>query len=257
MSGIFADPKTDIIFKRIFGTKARKHLLIQLLDAMLQLKGDRRIKDLSFLSPEQVPEKAEMKLSIVDVKCKDERGIEYVVEMQVVHVGAFEQRVVYNASKAYAQDLPSGGQYADLDDVVAVTICDFTLWPDSAEPDSRNVPMLSHWHMQEQSSGTLGLPQIKYVFLELPKYDAGPHPQSMLDKWAHFFRETEDLDVIPPELAEEPFLEAFEVARRALFTAFETTAYERAKIAEQDARGAINRGREEGREEGELSALRG
>ncbi len=257
MSRVFADPKTDIIFKRIFGLEPRKHLLIQLLDSMLELEGDRRIEQLSFLSPEQVPDTAERKLSIVDVKCKDERGTEYVVEMQVVHAGAFEQRVVYNAAKAYSQDLPAGGRYQDLNDVVAVTICDFVLWPDSSE--SPAVPMLSRWHQQEQHGGALGLSQIQYVFLELPKYQAGRHPRSMLEKWAYFFRETETLEVIPAGLDEEPFREAFEVARRASFTPFERDAYDRAKIAEQDARGsqdlAHEKGREEGRKEGREEGL--
>jgi hypothetical protein len=29
----FADPKTDFVFKRIFGAEAHKHLLIELLNA--------------------------------------------------------------------------------------------------------------------------------------------------------------------------------------------------------------------------------
>ncbi len=256
MIAVFADPKTDIIFKRIFGQEPRKHLLIILLNSMLELEGDRRIRDLSFLSPEQVPDTAERKLSIVVVKCIDERQTEYVVEMQVIHSGAFEERVVYNASKAYSQDLPTGGRYQDLNDVVAVTICDFKLWADPHDPQAPRVPMLSRWHMQEQHGGAKGLPQVKYVFLELPKYSAGPHPRSMIDKWAFFFREAESLEVIPEELDEEPFREAFEVARRALFTGFELTAYERAKIAEQDARGALSLAHEKGIEKGRLAGTR-
>ena len=41
----FADPKTDFIFKRIFGTEPHKHLLIQLLNTLLELDEGRRIAE--------------------------------------------------------------------------------------------------------------------------------------------------------------------------------------------------------------------
>jgi len=264
MRPVFADPKTDFIFKRIFGSEPHKHLLIELLNTLLELEGDRRIRDLSYLAPEQMVPVAEMKLSIVDVKCVDQRDTEYVVEMQLFNVKGFEERVVYNASKAFVMQLRSSEDYRHLADVVGVTICDFELWSQPSEPDAPTVPMLSRWRMQEQHTGANGLGQVQYVFLELPKYEGGPHPQSVLDKWAYFFREAENLDVIPPELDEAPFREAFEVARMAGMSDAEYEAYERAKMAEQDARGALEkaeergeaRGRAQGLEEGQVKELR-
>ena len=46
MRPVFADPKTDLVFKRIFGGEAHKNLLIELLNALLQLDGAHRIADL-------------------------------------------------------------------------------------------------------------------------------------------------------------------------------------------------------------------
>jgi predicted transposase/invertase (TIGR01784 family) len=250
MRPVFADPKTDFIFKRIFGSEPHKHLLIQLLNTLLELEGDRRIIDLTYLAPEQMVPLPEMKLSIVDVKCVDERGTEYVVEMQLFNVKGFEERVVYNASKAFVMQLRSSEDYRHLADVVGVTICDFELWPEPTEPGAPAVPMLSRWRMQEQHTGAKRLGQVQYVFLELPKYEGGPHPRSFLDKWAYFFREAENLDVIPPELDEAPFREAFEVARMAGMTDAEYEAYERAKMAEQDARGALEKAEEKGEARG-------
>jgi predicted transposase/invertase (TIGR01784 family) len=246
MRPTFADPKTDFIFKRIFGSEPHKHLLIELLNTLLELEGSRRIRDLSYLPAEQSVALPEMKLSIVDVKCVDEQGTEYVVEMQLFNVKGFEERVVYNASKAFVMQLRSSEDYPHLADVVGVTICDFELWPGS-EDGAPSIPMLSRWRMQEAHSGANGLGQVQYVFLELPKYEGGPHPGAVLDKWAYFFREAENLDVVPPELAEAPFREALEVARMAGMSAAEHEAYERAKMAEQDARGALEKAEEEGR----------
>ena len=262
---VFADPKTDFIFKRIFGSEPHKHLLIGLLNVLLELEEGYLITDLSYLDREQRVPLPEMKLSIVDVKCVDQRGVRYVVEMQLFNVAGFEERVIYNASKAFTLQLRSAEDYRDLKGVIGVTICDFMLWPDTSREPS--VPMLSRWHMQEQHTQVKGLPQIQYVFLELPKYKAGAHPTTLVDKWALFFKEAENLDVVPPELDCEPFREAFDIVRMAELTDDEYDFYEKTKMAEQDARGALElaaaegreegraEGRAEGREEGERSAL--
>ncbi len=116
--------------------------------------------------------------------------------------------------------------------------------------------MLSRWRMQEQHSGEPGLPQVQYVFLELPKYAAGDAPQTLIDRWAYFFRETGNLSGVPPGLSEEPFHAALEVARATSFSSAEWDAYERAKMAEQDARGALSVARREGLAEGRAEGKR-
>jgi len=78
--------------------------------------------------------------------------------------------------------------------------------------------MLSRWQMQEQHGGGVGLPQVQYAFLELPKYAAGDDPRTLVDKWAYFFREAKNLNVVPPALSEGPFRDALEVTRTATFT---------------------------------------
>jgi len=223
---------------------------MELLNALLELEGDRLLKEIVFLPPGQTVQLPEMKLSIVDVKCRDQRDTEYVVEMQLFNVKGFEERVVYNASKTFVMQLRTAEDYPNLNDVVGVTICDFSLWPDPPPPGHPAVPMLSRWRMQEEHSGAKGLGQVQYVFLELDKYAGGPQPVGILNKWAFFFREAENLEVIPPELDEEPFREALEVARMAGFSEAELELYDRSKMAEQDARGALELAASQGRSEG-------
>ncbi len=250
MHATFADPKTDFVFKRIFGAEARKSLLIALLNNLLEFEGDRRIVEVQHLTGEQHVDVAELKLSIVDVKCTDATGRRFVVEMQVLKVEGFEKRVVYNASKAYVMQLRNAEEYPTLCDVFGVTLCNFNLWTEQDEQGRFKVPMLSRWRMQEQHSGERGLSQVQYVFLELPKYAAGDAPEALVDRWAYFFREAKNLNVVPPALANEPFRGALEVARTAGFSPDEWEAYERAKMAEQDARGALSVARQEGHTSG-------
>ena len=255
MRSVFADPKTDIIFKKIFGQEEHKHLLIELLNSLLELDDAHRIVDLEYLSPEQLPQRRDLKLSILDVKCLDVRGVRYVIEMQVIEVEGFQKRVVYNACKAYASQLGAGEDYPKLNDVIALTVCDFVLWPAQKEAGSYRVPMLSRWHMQEQHGGERGFPEVQYVFLELPKYEGKKRPKTTVEKWAYFFREAPSLDRVPEELAEGPYAQALEVARRANLSEEEETEYEREKMAEQDFRGGLSlaekRGEARGKELGE------
>jgi predicted transposase/invertase (TIGR01784 family) len=252
MLPVFADPKTDFVFKHIFGAEARKPLLIALLNNLLELDRASAIVDLQHLPATQHIDVPELKLSIVDVKCTDQTGRRFVVKMQVLNVEGFEKRVVYNASKAYVMQLRSAHQYPTLCDVVGVNICNFNLWTECSATGEYQVPMLSRWRMQEHKSAITGLPQLQYTFLELPKYGAGNEPTSVVDKWAYFFREAKNLDVIPPALDHGAFRAAFDVARSTAFTAFEWEAYERAKMAEQDARGSLSLARLEGKAEGDL-----
>jgi predicted transposase/invertase (TIGR01784 family) len=258
MRPVFADPKTDVIFKKIFGQPAHKDLLIELLGSLLELDVAHRIVDLDYLSLEQLPPRKDLKLSILDVKCLDAQGTRYVVEMQVIEVEGFQKRVVYNACKAYSTQLGVGDDYLALNDVVAVTICDFVLWGDrgddgaadrvgSASAGAHRVPMLSRWHLREEHSGEKGLGEVRYVFLELPKYASGSSPRSTVDKWAHFFRSAPSLTRVPDELAEGPWARALEVARTANLSPEEWTEYEREKMAEQDYRGGISLAEKRGR----------
>ncbi|HSN98297.1 MAG TPA: Rpn family recombination-promoting nuclease/putative transposase [Candidatus Nanopelagicales bacterium] len=261
MRPLFADPRTDFVFKKIFGTEEHKPVLMAFLNHLLELDEAHRITDVELLSPEQRPHVDGLKHSIVDVKCIDARGTIYVVEMQVLNVEGFEKRVVYNAAKAYVGQLGAGNPYPQLNDVIGVSICDFELWPKSKPP---HVPMLSRWRMQEQHGGAHGLGQLQFVFLELPKYDISRSPEGVVETWAYFFRAANELREIPEVLAREPFREALEAARSARFTEEEWEDYIRAQIALQDERGALSlaekqglqRGLKQGHEEGQIDTLR-
>lgn len=245
---VFADPKTDVAFQRIFGTEKHKPLLIALLNALLGLDEAHRIVHVERIPPEQRPRIRELKYSIIDVKCVDAAGTLYVVEMQVLYREAFEKRLVDGVAKAYVSQLAVGTPYPQLNDVIGISICTFTLWPEGAEP---RVPMLNRWRMQEQNSGAYGIDQLQLVFLELPKLDRSREPHTLVEKWAYFLREAPNLEVIPPSLAAEPpLVDAFEAARLTRFTKAEWDDYTAQIIAIQEESGpetgAMKRGRAEG-----------
>ena len=99
----YLDPKADLTFKKIFGE--HKDLLISLLNALLPLADDEQIESVEYLSPELVPDTYVGKNSIVDVRCRDVKNRQFIVEMQMLWTEAFKQRVLFNASKALCVSL--------------------------------------------------------------------------------------------------------------------------------------------------------
>jgi hypothetical protein len=225
----FADLKNDYIFRRIFGT--HPDILVGLLNDLLERRDAQIIEQIEYLPGEQVPLAEGAKLSILDVRCRDRAGTTFVVEMQLLHHPGFINRVVYNACKAYAGQLKEGDWYTKLTDVVAISICDFDLWPDK-EQDKKGlarVPMLSRWNMTERASSNHGLLQVQYAFLELPKMpDRRPEVPGP-ELWAWLFVHATELTEIPADLTAGPYRDALELANKAQFTVAELQAYEKAR----------------------------
>ena len=246
---VFADLKNDFVFRRIFAK--HPNILRGLLNDLLDRQGDRTIEGIEYLPSEQLPLIAGAKLSILDVRCRDRSGTMFVVEMQLLHIAGFVNRVVYNACKAYADQLKAGESYAKLTDVIAISICDFMLWPDAEQDAAKapRVPMLSRWNMTERGSGNHGLLQVQYAFLELPKLPARK-PETGAELWAWLFVHGPELTRVPPELPEGPHREAVVLANEATFTQLELEAYRKVMDEIQQARDYGETKRAEGHEAG-------
>jgi PD-(D/E)XK nuclease family transposase len=266
---VFADLKNDYIFRRIFGT--HPDILRGLLNDLLERTGDRTIEGIEYLPSEQLPLVQGAKLSILDVRCKDRGGNKFAVEMQLIHVSGFLNRVIYNACKAYADQLAAGKPYASLTDVVAISICDFELWPDAEQDEQQlcRVPMLSRWYVTEQSLDRADLKkdqnkllQVQYAFLELPKLPA-ERPESGAALWAWLFVHAPELTDIPDDLPPGPYRAVLDLANQARFTQTELEAYRKAMDEIQQARdygaakeaAGLSRGLAEGLAEGMVRAL--
>src|SRR5688572_638294 len=101
-------------FRRIFAT--HPDILRSLLNDLLERTSERTIESIEYLPSEQLPLVVGSKLSILDVRCKDRSGTTFVVEMQLIHVPGFINRVVYNACKAYVSQLKATAPYDSMMD---------------------------------------------------------------------------------------------------------------------------------------------
>lgn len=217
----YLDPKADLTFKKIFG----KHpdLLISLLNALLPLSDDEQIESIEYLPTELVPELYEHKNSIVDVLCKDIRGRQFCVEMQMEWTTAFKQRVLFNASKLYVTQAKKKGQYKDLRPVYSLNLVNEIFEPD-LEEYQHDYKIVCDKHTDRVIEG------LYFTFIELPKIT--PHTvaeKRMAVLWLRFLTEIDDDTQTPPaDLQENPEInKALEEVEVSGFTEEELRGYDK------------------------------
>ena len=81
--------------KKILGNEEHTEILISLLNAVLDLTGDKEIQEITLLNPYQAPRLEALKYTLLDVRAKDKRGVTVIVEMQVSHVEGLRKRFTY------------------------------------------------------------------------------------------------------------------------------------------------------------------
>ena len=182
----FLDPKNDIAFKKIFGTKKNKDILIHFLNDMIVFREKKPIVDVTFLKTIQDPEISAKKTSIVDILCEDQDKNTYVVEMQVAQHKGFEKRAQYYASKAYVSQMERGGIYENLKEVIFIAIANFTMFPEKESYKSDHVILDRENHQHD-------LKDFSFTFLELEKFTKTKDQLvSMIEKWAYYFKHAEE-----------------------------------------------------------------
>src|ERR1700682_5116026 len=99
------DPKVDYAFKHVFGRDATRPILIDLLNQILQPAAGHEILEIELLNPFNPKETLDDKLSILDIKARDQTGRQFNVEMQMLAFPYYEKRILYYGAKLYQQQL--------------------------------------------------------------------------------------------------------------------------------------------------------
>ncbi|MFV0346258.1 MAG: Rpn family recombination-promoting nuclease/putative transposase [Bacteroidales bacterium] len=252
----YLDPKNDLVFKRIFGE--HPELVKSLLNALMPLEEGQQIDKVEYLTPEMVPEIPGLKDSIVDVRCVDNRGRHFIVEMQMLWTPSFQARVLFNASKAFVRQLDRGRKYASLQPVYALSLVD-DIFVKGSEDFYHHYSIVNIVEPEQKLEG------LEFVFIELPKFK----PEHFRDKrmavlWLRFLTEIKDgAESVPQGLtAENEIVKALEILQESAFSKNELGVYERIwdKISTERTlvsertllarEEALREGREEGRAEG-------
>ncbi len=204
----FLDVKTDYAFKKVFGSVESKPILISFLNALIGFPVGKEVTDLTIVDPYQIPLLQGMKDTYVDVKATLADWREVIIEMQVLNVKGFEQRILYNAAKSYSRQLREGEDYTLLNPVIALTLTDFTLFETDA--------VCSRFLLLEKERFIQYRDDIELIFFELPKFTLNEGQLATIqDKWLYFIKNAGRLNVVPQVLDEAPIREAFAIANTA------------------------------------------
>ena len=243
----YLDPKNDLAFKRIFGTERHKSIPIDFLNATLNLNGLDKIVDLEFLNPIQTSEIDSKKTSIVDVLVRDQRGIQYIVEMQVAKVEGFEKRAQYYAAKTYCAHFGKGGKYKDLKRVVFLAITDYTMFPNKSEYKSDHVILDTNTHEND-------LKDFSFTFVELPKFTKTLEELNTIeDRWYFFLKHADESANIQEILSKHPEIkEAYEVLDRSHWSEADLFWYEKSFLDTADLFGALDAAKSDGVKKGKV-----
>ena len=179
------DPKIDCVFKALLGAEANRALLIHFLNAMLGSELPAPVSSVEILNPFNEREFLDDKLSIVDVKARDDHKDLYQIEIQLLSYRDLPARISYGWADLYSSQLGSGQPYSRLKPTYAIWLLAEDLFPE------RN-GYLHDFRLRDAQGRSL----VKHGgiwLLELNKFDA-ERVNTEQDRWLKFFKEGERLD---------------------------------------------------------------
>lgn len=251
----YLDPKADLTLKKVFGE--HPDLVISLLNALLPFdKPEEEITWIEYLPPELVPKNPLRKNSIVDVRCRDKRGRQFIVEMQMVWSAEFRQRVMFNASKAYVSQLGNGEDYDLLQPVYSLNLVNEIFEPEMEE-------YYHYYRMVHIEHSDKIIDGLHLIFVELPKFT--PHSYSekrMQVLWLRYLTEINDKTrEIPKDLLDNPEInKAVSEIEESAFTEAQLSGYDKfwdtISVEKTLYNSGVRKGLEEGREEGRKEGIK-
>ena len=251
MAEKYINPHTDFGLKRLFGSECNTELLISFLNTIFH--GKQNIQKVTYINSESRP-------GFFVVRCENDKGEKFIVEMQNVYQEFFKDRTIYYSTFPIREQAQRGGDWDfHLNPVYTIGLLNFN-FADGLENAKR-------WHhevkLMEVDTHEVFYDKLTYIYVEIPKFDKKESElESMYDKWMYVLKNLSNLMQRPAALQERVFTRLFEQAEISKFDKQELKLYEDSVNAYRDIVNAIRtaekkkyaEGRAEGRAEGEKKA---
>ncbi len=246
----YINPFTDFGFKKIFGDPNSTELLKSLLNDILKFEGRDKIKEIVFKNGELLPESPEERKAIIDMMCEDEKGNQFIVELQKVSQEHFQSRALYYTSFPIQQQGLKGGWNFELTPVYFVGLLNFEIERFRDKPQ-----YLHHGKLIDIYSNQTMYDNLNMVYLEIPKLKKEKEELSNhLEWWIYIFQNLHLLNDIPKELQNDVIKSAFDKAEFASMPKSQQENYHKNLKVYRDLVNsldfAIKTGHEEGKKEG-------
>jgi len=245
----YLNPFTDFGFKKLFGIEPNKDILIDFLNELLR-RDEGKIKEITYLSPEQLGRASGDRKAIFDLYCENEQGEKFIVEMQKAKQNYFKDRSIYYSTFPIQSQAHKGVWDFELKSVYTVGILDFVF--DEDRGDDR----VFHHEVQlfDKSVQAVFYDKLTYIYLDLPKFTKTlDELETHFDNWLYVLKNLENLTDRPAQLQESVFTKLFEQAEIANIDDEEYSEYERSLKTYRDLKNSFDTAREEGREEEKIT----
>lgn len=247
---VYLDPKNDVSFKKVFGRHPR--VLISFLNALLPIPQDQPIVHIEYLDTELLPDIPMFKTTVVDIRCRDNKGRQFLVEMQLVYTESFESRVLFNACKAFSHQINRGDPYEVLMPVYSLNLVNQFFSRQTSE-------CYHYFQLTHQTMPNQFIKGLHIVLVEIPNFiPANFSERKLTALWLRFLKEIENrTTMIPADLLEVPEIaEAVEALKENSYTKEELEQYDKywdtLRIQKAYVSDAFKEGKNEGKLEGKL-----
>ena len=178
-----------------------------MLNAILRQDLKAPIASVDIRNPHNEKESVDDKLSIVDVKARDDAGKIYQVEIQLLQYADLPSRMLYTWADIYSQQLQSGDQYGELRPTYAIWILDETLIGSDRD--------YVHAYKLRDEKGRTFLDHGGIWLLELEKFNAS-QVENEEQRWLRFFKDGEQLDenILPEWMATPEMRQAMKTLKQ-------------------------------------------
>ena len=171
----------DYAFKKVMHNPvALKGLLSVILDI-----DESEIKNIVYLDPFTEKERAQDKLSVLDLYIEMSNDLLINIEMQVIKENYWNNRNLTYMCKKFGRQLESGQDYSDelVKPFVSISILDFINMPE--EPSFYN-----HYQLMNPKTRAIYSDKLNIHMIELPKLNTATEEekQSKLYRWCRMFR---------------------------------------------------------------------
>ena len=236
---------TDFGFKRIFGTKPNKDLLIDFLNSLFN--GEQVVKDVTFLNSEHVGDVHTDRKAIFDVYCENEKGEKFIVEMQNAYQTYFKDRSLYYATFPIREQAQKGeGWNYKLKHVYVVALLNYDMSDPAFSDDTINHDI----GLLDKQTHKVFNDKLTFKYVEISKFNKRIEElKTNYDKWLFVLQNLSRLDRQPEYLQTAVFNRLFAEAEIAKFTRAELREYEDSLKAYRDIKNSLDSAKQEGKKD--------
>lgn len=201
----YVNPRFDVAFRKLFNAED-PDITISLLNAVLGFTGKQKIVSVEFADTTRPPAAAGLRTTVQDLICTDQRKNQYLVELQVSFQLYFPKRMLYYFSKMYSSQLVAGERFVDLKPAYAIGILDYNQFKHTEryhtvhkvfDADDKNMVQTFF--------------DVEFHMIELPKFKKDiSECKTLLDQWLYFFKHSDRILEIPPEISDKSLQKAFD-----------------------------------------------